>query len=51
MRNEDDSDDGWLDQFTAGQARKEARANSTGWGCAIAIGFAILIVVLLASHS
>lgn len=49
---EEESDDPWLDQFMAGAARREQRANETGWGCAIAIGLAFLIVLMLiaASH-
>jgi len=51
MADEQESENGdpWLDQFLAGQARKEARANATGWSIVIALGIAVLLVILLAS--
>lgn len=51
MADEPESEfgDPWLDQFMAGQARKEARAKSTGWSLVIAFVLVVLFIVMLAS--
>lgn len=46
---ESETGDPWLDQFLAGQARKEARARSTGWSLVIAFGLVVLTIIVLLS--
>lgn len=42
--------DPWLDQFLAGQARKEARARDTGWSLVIAFALVVAAIVLVCAH-